>query len=81
LANYKSNLYNLQALEENKQLSLEVYNIVQLQYREGIKNYLNVITAESDLRTSEINYLDALFQLLLSKIDLQKAMGNISTNI
>lgn len=81
LANYKSNLYSLHALEENKQLSQEVYNIVQLQYREGIKTYLNVITAESDLRTSEINYLDALFQLLLSKIDLQKAMGNISPNI
>ncbi len=81
LANYKSNMYNLYTMEENKQLAREVYDIVQLQYKEGIKNYLNVITAETDLRTSEINYLNALFQLLLSKIDLQKAMGDISTNI
>jgi len=37
--------------------------------------------AESDLQTSEIGYLNALFQLLQSKIDLEKAMGDIPTNI
>jgi len=81
LANYKSSMYNLYTMEENKKLAREVYNIVQLQYREGIKNYLNVITAESDLHTAEINYLNALFQLLISKIDLKRAMGDISVNI
>ncbi len=81
LANYKSNLYFLHKMDENKILAKEVYNIVQLQYKEGIKTYLNVITAETDLRTSEINYLNALFQVLLSKIDLQKAMGDINPNI
>jgi outer membrane protein TolC len=81
LANYKSNLNNLHALGENVQLAQEVDNIVKLQYKEGIKTYLNVITAESDLQTSEINYLNALFQLLASKIDLQKAMGDLSPNI
>jgi outer membrane protein TolC len=81
LANYKSNLYNLYKMQENKQLARDVYNIVKLQYREGVKTYLNVITAESDLRNSEISYLNALFQLLMSKIDLQKAMGDISPDI
>lgn len=80
MANYKSNYYNLVAQRENVQMAKEVYDIVHLQYREGIKTYLNVITAESDLINSEINYLNALFQLLSSKIDLQKAMGDISPN-
>ncbi len=80
MAAYKSNFVNLRAQAENVQLAKEVYNIVQLQYKEGIKTYLNVIVAESDLRTSQINYLDALFQLLSSKIDLQKAMGDININ-
>ena len=78
MANYKSSLYNFHTMQENKQNAREVYDIVNLQYREGIKTYLNVITAESDLRTSEINYLNALFQLLISKTDLQKAMGDIT---
>jgi len=80
LAAYKSNFVNLQEQGENVQLAKEVYDIVKLQYKEGVKTYLNVIIAESDLRTSQINYLDALFQLLSSKIDLQKALGDININ-
>jgi len=78
LANYKGNLYNLQMLQQNVALARRVYNVVQLQYKEGIVAYLNVITAESNLITSEIGYLNALAQVLSSKIDLKRAMGNIS---
>jgi outer membrane protein TolC len=78
LANYKSNFYNLQLLQKNVALAKRVYFVVNLQYKQGVVPYLNVITAESNLITSEINYLNALFQVLSSKIDLQKAIGNIS---
>jgi outer membrane protein TolC len=78
LANYKGNYYNLQLLQRNVALARRVYFVVELQYKQGIVPYLNVITAESNLITSEINYLNALFQVLSNKIDLQKAMGNIS---
>jgi len=81
LANYKSNLYYLGAQRENVAMAREVYNVVKLQYREGVKPYLDVIIAESDLQTSQINYLNALFQLLASKIDLERAMGDIPTDI
>ncbi len=81
LATYKSNLYNMKEQGENVAMAREVYDIVKLQYREGIKAYLDVIVAESALETAEINYLNALFQLLQSKIDLQKAMGDIPTDI
>jgi len=81
LANYKSSLYYLHTQADNVEMAREVYDIVKLQYREGIKAYLDVIVAESDLQTSEIGYLNALFQLLQSKIDLEKAMGDIPTNI
>ena len=78
LANYKGNYYNLQLLQRNVNLARRVYFVVDLQYKQGIVAYLNVITAESNLMTSEISYLNALFQVLSNKIDLQKAMGNIS---
>jgi outer membrane protein TolC len=78
LANYKSNYFNLELLQKNVNMARRVYFVVTLQYRQGIVPYLNVITAESNLRTSEISYLNALFQVLSNKIDLEKAMGNIS---
>ena len=77
MSNYKSNIYFLQTQSENVRLAREVYNIVRLQYREGIKADLDVIIAENDLKTAEVSYLNALFQVLESKIDLEKSMGDI----
>ncbi len=76
LANYKSNLYELDVMRENVAMAKDVYSVVSLQYNQGVIAYLNVITAESNLISSEIGYLNALFQVLLSKVDLEKAMGN-----
>jgi outer membrane protein TolC len=78
LSTYKTNFYNLKLDLDNIRLSKRVYFVTDLQYKQGIIPYLNVITAESNLITSEINYLNTLFQVLSSKIDLEKAMGNVT---
>ncbi|MGI4020585.1 MAG: TolC family protein [Janthinobacterium lividum] len=80
LSNYKSSFYDMQTLKQNVDLARDVYNVVFLQYREGIKNYLDVIVAQSDLRTAELNYNNSLFTVLSSKIDLQRALGNLQVN-
>lgn len=77
MAAYKSSLANYQALRENVLLAREVYDVIQLQYRNGIKTYLEVITAETDLRTAEINYFNALYQVLSSRIDVQRSRGEL----
>ena len=77
LAVYKSNLAGYLALKENVALANEVYEVIQLQYRSGIKSYLEVIIAETDLRTAQINYYTALYQLLASKTDVEKALGQV----
>jgi len=78
LAAYKSNLYNYYSLKENLDLANEVYDVIRLQYRSGVKTYLEVISAETDLRTAQINYYNALYELLVSKIDVSQSLGNIS---
>ncbi len=77
LANYKSNLNNFLTQKENLNLAKEIYNTIELQYKSGIKSYLEVITAETDLRTTQVNYINALYQVLSSKLDVQKALGTI----
>lgn len=78
LASYKSNLENYLALKANVELAREVYDVIQLQYRSDIKTYLEVITSETDLRTSQINYYTAIYQLLASKLDVQQALGQVT---
>jgi outer membrane protein TolC len=80
MSNYRSNLYNVTVSEENVSLAKETYDIVELQYVQGLVPYLNVITAETNLITSELTYETSVFQVLSSKIDLEKAMGIITVN-
>ncbi|WP_428667428.1 TolC family protein [Runella sp.] len=78
LGNYKGSLTNLLTQKENIELAREVYDVLQLQYRSGIKTYLEVITSETDLRLARINYYNALYQVLANKIDVQKALGQLN---
>jgi outer membrane protein len=77
LAVYKGNLADYIALKENIQLASDVYNVIALQYRSGIKTYLDMIIAESDLHNATLNYYNALYQLLQSKLDVERALGTL----
>jgi len=80
LSGYKSNLNELRTAKNNITLAKNIYNTVKFQYDKGIKAYLEVIVSETDLRTAELNYLNILFQVLSSKMDLEKALGEIKIN-
>ena len=80
MAAYKANLNNYFEQKENLSLAREVYNIIQLQYRAGIKSYLEVITANNDLFSAQVNYTNALFQVFSNKIDVERAMGTLKYN-
>ncbi len=78
MATYKAGLADLRAAEANVTLSEEVYNTIKLQYDEGIKTYLDLMTAETDLRTTQLNYLGNLYAVLSGKLDVQRALGTIT---
>ena len=78
LANYKAYLNNYYVERDNLSLARDVFNTIELQYRSGIKAYLDLITSETDLRTAQVNYSNALYQVLSSKLDVEKALGTIT---
>ncbi len=77
IATYKSNLSDFYAQKENLELASDVYNTLTLQYKSGIKTYLDVIIAETELRATQLNYYNSLYQVLSSKIDVEKALGSL----
>ncbi|RSK40933.1 TolC family protein [Hymenobacter perfusus] len=79
LANYKGYYTQYMLGKRNLEASKEVYNVINLQYREGIRAYIDLIVAQTTLRTSQLNYYTALFQLLSSKVDLLRALGELPT--
>lgn len=79
MASYSSNINEWKNAKENIELSEEVYNTIKLQYDAGVKSYLDLMTSETNLKTAQINYLNALYAVLASKLDIQKALGTIDT--
>jgi len=75
---YKTNLENYFSQRENIQLAEEVYEVINLQYKNGIRTYLDVTIAETELRTTRLNYINSLYLVLSSKMDVLRALGQIS---
>jgi len=79
LANYKGYYEAYVQSRDNLDLARQVYKVVDLQYREGIKAYLDLLIAQTTLRTSQLNYYSALFQVLTSKVELLRTLGTLPT--
>ena len=75
-AAYRGAYANWRLQQENEQLAREVYQTIQLQYDEGIIPYLEVIQAETDLRSAQLNTSNALLRVLSGKVDVQRATGS-----
>ena len=74
------NTYNVQlqqaALQkENMDLAQDIYNKTQIKFQEGVGSTLEMAQAESELKNSQINYLNAVYDLVLAKIEYHKAIG------
>lgn len=80
MASYRANMNEWRNAKDNMALSEEVYNTIKLQYDAGVKTYLELMTAETDLKTAQLNYLNSLYAVLASKLDIQKALGTVNTN-
>ncbi len=63
----------------NRESASEVLRIIDLQYREGLRAYLDVFVAQTTLRTAQLTYYAALFRLLSTKVDLLEARGELPT--
>lgn len=80
-ANLRNDLNILEVQEENLALAKEVYQIARIKYTEGIGSNLEVVEADASLIAAEINYLGALYDGLISKINLEKALGLLSSSV
>jgi outer membrane protein len=78
LATYRSDLVELRSVQHNVEVAGEVYRIIKLQYDEGIKPYLDLILAEAEIRATQLNYYNALYRVLTSKLEVERVTGTIN---
>ncbi len=62
---------------DNLQLAKRIYETTQVKYREGVGSSLEVTQAEEGLYRSQQNYIQSMYDLLLAKAALDKALGSV----
>lgn len=71
----------LQTQEQNLALAKEVVRVTKIKYKEGVGTNIEVVNAESSLRESQTNFFTALFDLVIARVDLTKAKGELYTEL
>jgi outer membrane protein len=71
-------LSSLRTQDENLQLANSVSRTTKLKYDQGVGSNLEVMEAETSLKESQGNYFNALYDAVLAKINLEKALGNFN---
>ncbi len=80
LSKYMSSMETLKWQKENMDLSAKIARVTSLKYSEGVGSNIEVVEAESSLRESQVNYYNALFDAILARIDLTKALGKLNSS-
>ncbi len=76
---YDNALTSLDAQSRNTTLAEKIARVTKIKYQQGVGSSLEVTDAESALREAQINYYNALYDAVVSRIDLIKAYGKINT--
>jgi outer membrane protein TolC len=61
--------------KKNMELAQKILDVTQKKYKEGLSNSTDLQAAETDLKSSQTSYLNAIYDLLTAKTDLKKAIG------
>jgi outer membrane protein TolC len=75
---YQNGLSSLGNQKRNMELATEVLRVSKIKYEQGVGSSLEVTTAETSLKEAQNNYITALYDLLINKINLDKATGKIT---
>lgn len=71
-------LERLEVQQTSVDLAEEVLSTTTEKFREGIGSNLELIVADQDFKQAEVNYLIALYDAIVAKIDLDKALGKLN---
>ena len=75
--NYLNAIKTLESQRANSALAENIARITKIKYEQGVGSNLEVVDAESSLKTAQINYYNALYDALIAKVDLDKAYGKL----
>jgi outer membrane protein TolC len=77
LAKYDRSVKTIEIQKQNLALANEILNISSTKLKEGVGSNLEITNAQQEVKTSQTNYLNAIYDLLNAQIELKKAYGKL----
>ena len=74
---YINSMQSLNTQKRSRELAGEVLHVAKVKYTQGVGSSLEVTQAETDYESADNQYIQALYNVLISKVDLDKAYGRI----
>lgn len=74
---FKNAFVALETQRKNKDLAKSIYDTSKIKYETGVGSNLDVIYAQAAYREAEINFLSAVYDLLVAQVDYLKAKGTL----
>ncbi len=75
--NFRTAIRTLDYQKQNMQLAETVYNQTKKKFEIGTGSNTEITAAETDLKTAETNYINAMYDAIIAKIDYLKAIGKL----
>jgi len=63
--------------KKNMELAMHVYDVAQKKYQGGLGSNLEIVNAETSLKEAQTNYFNAVYDMIVARIDYQKATGTL----
>ena len=63
--------------KKNMEMATHVYDVVQEKFKQGVGSNIEIINAETSLKEAQTNYYNSVYDMLVYKIDYQKAIGTL----
>lgn len=75
--NFKSAVLTMDFQKKNMELAENVYLQTKRKYEAGTGSQLEINAAQVDLQAAQTNYINALYDAIIARIDFQKATGKL----
>lgn len=67
----------VETTKKSLEMAQQIYDITQIKYKEGVGSSIEVTQAERELYAAQSAQMNALYELLVAKTDLDKALGKL----
>ncbi len=74
---YKSAIETIDAQKRNMQLAEKVYEQTKKKFEIGTASNTDITNAQTELKTAQTNYISALYDAVIAKVDYLKAIGKL----